>query len=238
MTLLAGEFAPYGASHWGAIAVFAAGAAVLILLGRGLDTEESRLRFSRALALVLLVLHLPMQLYVLLPEQFGLGHSLPLQLSDLAWIAAVVALWTHARWALALTYYWNLTLTVQALATPALRGADFPDFGFLMFFSQHILEVWAAVFLIWGLRLRPDWSGYRLTLLVTAVWAIVMSVVNPLIGANYGFLSEKPPAGSLLDLMGGWPWYLFIGYALLSGAWALMTWPWAVITARSSRPVG
>ncbi|MGO1056651.1 YwaF family protein [Crossiella sp. CA198] len=236
MTVLAADFAPFGPSHWGALAVFALGAAALVVLGRGLRTESARLRGSRILALVLLICHLPMQLYVLLPSEFGIGHSLPFQLSDLAWIAAVIALWTHARWALALTYYWNLTLTVQALITPALRGPDFPDFGFLMFWGQHIFEVWAAIFLIWGLRLRPDWWSFRLTLAVTAGWAVVMSVFNPLAGTNYGFLSEKPPAGTLLDLMGGWPWYLFLGYALLSGAWALMTWPWVVITARSRQP--
>lgn len=236
MPALAKDFAPYGASHWGALLVFALGAVALVLIGRRLPDEAAGLRSSRVLALVLLISHLPMQLYVLLPDQFGLGHSLPFQLSDLAWIAAVIALWTHRHWALALTYYWNLTLTVQALATPALRGPDFPDFGFLMFFGQHIFEVWAAIFLIWGLKLRPDWRGYRLTLIVTAAWAVVMSVFNALAETNYGFLSEKPPVGSLLDLMGGWPWYLFLGYALLSGAWALMTWPWVWITARSREP--
>ncbi|MBP2474344.1 putative integral membrane protein (TIGR02206 family) [Crossiella equi] len=236
MSPLAAPFEPYGPSHWGAVAVFALGAAALVLLGRGLPDAAAGKRFSRGLAVVLLACHLPLQLWTLLPSEFGIGHSLPFQLSDLAWISAVVALWTHRWWALALTYYWNLVLTPQALLTPALSGEDFPSFGFLMFWGQHIFMVWAAIFLTWGLKLRPDWRSYRFTLLVTAVWALVVSGFNALAGTNYGFLSEKPPVGSLLDLMGGWPWYLFVGYALLAGAWSLMTWPWVRHTARSAQP--
>ena len=29
--------------------------------------------------------------------------------------------------------------------------------------------------------------------------------------SNYFWLMNKPPAGSLLDLMGPWPWYIFVG---------------------------
>ena len=29
--------------------------------------------------------------------------------------------------------------------------------------------------------------------------------------SNYFWLMDKPPAGSLLDLMGPWPWYILVG---------------------------
>jgi hypothetical integral membrane protein (TIGR02206 family) len=219
------EFAVYGLSHWGVLIVFALGAAGLAVLGRSHSAAAAR-RFSRIFAVVILALQLGIQAYSLVPSNFGLEHSLPLQLSDLAAYTSVIALWTHRHWAVSLMYYWGLTLSTQALISPALRGPDFPHYGFLTFWAIHLLVIWAAIYLTWGLRLRPNWRGYRLTVIVTACWAAAMLVFNHLAGTNYGFLNSKPAPGSVLDLLGPWPWYLLPEVALVFGLWALMTWPW------------
>jgi hypothetical integral membrane protein (TIGR02206 family) len=155
-----------------------------------------------------------------------LAQTLPLQLSDLAPYVSAYALWSRREWAVSLTYYWCLTLSTQALLTPVLSGPDFPSVTFLTFFSDHVLVVWAAVFLTWGLRHRPSWHGYRVTVVVTVGWAAAMFPLNASAGTNYGFLNRKPDTGSLLDLLGPWPWYLIPETVLVLGAWALMTWPW------------
>jgi hypothetical integral membrane protein (TIGR02206 family) len=218
------EFTVYGTSHWGVLVVFALGTVGFVALGR--VQGDSRL-VSRILALAILVLQLGIQVYSLIPSNFGLEHSLPLQLSDLAAYTSVIALWTHRHWAVSLMYYWGLTLSTQALISPALRGPDFPHYGFLTFWAIHLFVIWAAIYLTWGLRLRPDWRGYRLTVVVTTCWAVAMLAFNELAGTNYGFLNAKPAPGSVLDLLGPWPWYLLPEVALIFGLWALMTWPWA-----------
>ena len=51
--------------------------------------------------MVLPCVTVPSQAFQLTPGDFDLGSSLPLQLCDLAWVAAVWALWTQAtgcRW--------------------------------------------------------------------------------------------------------------------------------------------
>ncbi|MCP9968141.1 TIGR02206 family membrane protein [Actinomadura madurae] len=159
-------------------------------------------------------------------RQFRLGGSLPLQLCDLAWPAAVVALWTLGRRSFALTYYWGLTLSVQGLITPALNNNDFPDVAYLGFFGMHLMIVWAAVYLTWGLGMRPDWGSYRFASAVTAIWAVATFVFNLIAGTNYGYLNEKPGTGSVLDLMGPWPWYILVEAAIILLGWALVTWPW------------
>jgi hypothetical integral membrane protein (TIGR02206 family) len=164
--------------------------------------------------------------YYLLPWQGGIKYSLPLQLCDLASIAAVWALWTYSSTAFALTYYWGLTLTSQAFASPELTGPDFPSLQFVSFFGMHSLVVWAAIYLIWGVGLRPDWRGYRVAVLVTLGWGAVMLSVNQLAGTNYGFLNAKPLVASLLDVLGPWPWYLLWEAVLGAAGWALITWPW------------
>lgn len=217
------QFSAYGPSHWAVLAVTVAGAAGLVVLGRHGPAWLAQ-RCSQLLAIVILLLNVSLQLWTLRPAQ--IAYSLPLQLSDLAPYASAYALWSGRRWAFSLTYYWGITLSTQALLTPVLNAPDFPGVEFLAFFAIHVLVVWAAIFLTWGLGMRPSWSSYWFTVAVTACWAAAMLVLNAIIGTNYGFLSAKPSTGSILDLLGPWPWYLIPEVALILGVWALMTAPW------------
>lgn len=232
--LLQERFSPYGPSHWAALAVFVLGATLLIVAGRRQRGTPAVDRTSKLMAMAILALAVPAQIYLLLPSQWHIGGSLPLQLSDLAWMAAAYALWTHRPWAFALTYYWGLTLSSQALITPALQGFDFPHVQFIMFWALHLLVVWAALYLTWGLGMRPDWRGYGIAVGVTVGWVLLMLVFNELAGTNYGFVSAKPATGSLLDLLGDWPWYLLSVLAIGLTVWALLTVPW-VYAAKQPR---
>jgi hypothetical integral membrane protein (TIGR02206 family) len=159
--------------------------------------------------------------------------SVPLQLTDLATVTAAYALWSQKHWAYALTYYWGLVLSTQALVSPALQSPDFPHYQFLAFWAIHLIVVWAAIYLTWGRGMRPNWHSYRFTVVVTLVWAVVTFTFNSFAGTNYGFVNRKPSTASLLDVMGPWPLYVFIGATLIAIVWALMTWPWGRM--RSSR---
>lgn len=231
-------FETFGTSHLVMLALFLAGTWPVIRLGRRLQSPAQRRRVSRVFALAIPAFTVPMQVVDLLPGRFDLQSTLPLQLCDLAWMAACVALWTHARWAVALTYYWGLVLTSQALLTPWLT-ATFPDPKFLGFWGMHYLIVWSAFFLVWGLRLRPDWRGFTTTVATTAVWMATVYLFNLAAGTNYGFLNEKPSTASLLDYLGPWPAYLLAEMMIVAVVWALMTWPWVRAGARGGRgPVG
>lgn len=220
------QFVAFGWSHGVAVVVLAGVAAALVVVGRRYRSTPSERRLSQALALVFTGFLVPIQLYWLLPEQGEIKYSLPLQLCDLASMAAVWALWSYSSTAFALTYFWGLTLTSQAFISPELTGPDFPSLQFLSFFGMHSLVLWAAIYLTWGVGLRPDWHSYRIAVLVTLGWAGVMFAFNRVAGTNYGFLNTKPLAASLLDLLGPWPWYLLSELILGAAAWALITWPW------------
>ncbi|MPZ66149.1 MAG: TIGR02206 family membrane protein [Pseudonocardiaceae bacterium] len=220
------RFSPYGPSHWAVLALFAVGAVVVITVGRRYRGTVVAEWISKLLALAILAVQIPFTTYTLLPGQFDLNTSLPLQLSDLAWMAAAYALWTRRQWAFALTYYWGLTLASQALITPEMDGFDFPHQHFFMFFSYHLLVVWGALYLTFGLGMRPGWRDYGSTVGATICWGLVMLAFNTVAGSNYGFLNEKPAVGSLLNLLGNWPWYLLSELAIGLAVWALITWPW------------
>src|SRR5680860_1418663 len=231
MEMAAGEFETFGTSHLVMLIVFALGIWPVVRIGRGHRGTDAAVRFSRAFAVAIPLFTLPLQIIDFTPGEFDFATTLPIQLCDLAWLAATYALWTHRRYAVALTYYWGLILTSQGLLTPALVN-DFPSPKFVAFWGVHLLIMWAAIYLTWGLGLRLTWRGFRSTVLTTLVWAVSVFTFNAITGTNYGFLNRKPSTPSLLDLMGPWPVYVVVEIGVVLLVWALITWPWVSASRR------
>ncbi|WP_208301382.1 TIGR02206 family membrane protein [Mycobacterium sp. DL440] len=222
------EFSAYGPSHLVVLAVFVAGAVLLVSIGRRQTESQARL-LSRVLAVLLIAAFLVALAYKL--AEPTVDTSVPLQLCDVAELAAAYALWSQRHWAFVLTYYWGLVLSSQALITPDIGTAkdgapDFPHHLFVTFFTLHVLVVLAAIYLTWGRGMRPRWRDYRFAVVATLVWAAVTFAFNVVTGANYGYLNSKPPTASLLDVLGPWPVYLLTEITVVLIVWALMTWPW------------
>lgn len=228
------RFEAFGTSHLLMLAIFVVGIPLLVRHGRRVAGTPAEDRSRRVFAVAIVATAVPLQVLQLLPGDWDFATSLPLQLCDLAWMASAYALWTRRPWACALTYFWGLTLTSQALVTPGLVQ-DFPHPRFIGFWAMHLLVVWAAVHLTAGLRVRPTWRLYRSTVAVTLVWAVTVMAFNVAFGTNYGYLNGKPGTGSLLDLLGPWPWYVVTEITLVTGVWALITLPWTGVR-RVSRP--
>jgi hypothetical integral membrane protein (TIGR02206 family) len=127
--------------------VFAIGAVLFVWVGRR-QTEPQARRLGRILGALTALIYAAVLIYSLIPP--SIHWSVPLQLTDLATTAGAYALWSQRHWAVALTYYWGLVLSVQALISPVLRGPDFPNYQFLAFWAIHLLVVWAAIYLTWG----------------------------------------------------------------------------------------
>ena len=217
------EFSPYGASHWAVLAVFAIGSTALVWIGRRQSDSQARL-LGRVLAALTAAIYGAGLVYLLLPPT--IAASVPLRLTDLATVAAAYALWSQRHWAFALTYYWGLVLSTQALISPVLYAPDFPHYDFLAFWAIHLLVVWAAIYLTWGRGMRPQWRSYRIAVIATLLWAAVTFTFNRIAGTNYGFLNRKPATATLLDVLGPWPLYILTAGVVIVIVWALMTWPW------------
>ncbi|WKG05351.1 TIGR02206 family membrane protein [Mycolicibacterium sp. HK-90] len=222
------EFAAYGPSHLAVLALFTTGAVLLVVIGRRQTESQARV-LSRVLAVLLLAAFIVALAYKLATPT--LDTSIPLQLCDIAELAAAYALWSQRHWAFVLTYYWGLVLSSQALITPDIgtptEGApDFPHHLFVTFFTLHVLVVWAAIYLTWGRGMRPRWRDYRLAVIVTLGWVAFTFAFNAIAGTNYGYLNRKPPTASILDVLGPWPVYLLAEIVIVLIVWALMTWPW------------
>ena len=148
----------------------------------------------RALAVALVANEVGFHVHHHAQEGLSARGDLPLHLTDAATIAAVIALWRPVPLAFELTYFWALTATVQALATPDLRQG-FPDHRWWWFVIAHSGVVIAAVLLAWGLARTPRPGAVRRVF----VWSLAVTALAAAgtlaTGGNYMFLRE-PPRGA------------------------------------------
>lgn len=221
----ADRFQSFSTEHLLLIGFFLVGCVAIAVLGRSLRGRPTEKRFRIGFAIAIPIFTMPLQIGQLLPGDFTLGTSLPLQICDLAWMVATFALLTGNRRATQVLYFWGLTLVVQAIVTPSLEQG-FPDPRWFMFWGMHFLTVWAAVYLTFGIGLRPTWSGFRLTVACTLVWVGFVMIFNALTDTNYGYLNRKPAVASPLDWLGPWPGYVVAEIVAVAIIWALITWPW------------
>ena len=161
----------------------------------------------------IVITELSCQPYVLANHTWSAALSLPVQLCDVGgFVAAAALVWRQAV-LVEVAYFWGLGGTVQALLTPDLRD-HFPAFPYLQFYATHDLVVLAALFLVIGLRLQPRAGAVRRVFLITLAFAAVIGLVDLVTGGNYLYLRQVPAQGSLLSVMGPWPWYIAVGALL------------------------
>jgi len=192
------------AEHVGALAAIA-----LCSTGAVLAARTRPGAWIKALAVVLVVDEVSWLIFLLAGGQPGsrLAQSLPLQLCDVGVFVAAFALWFRRQWLVELTYFWGLTGTLQALLTPDLPQ-HFPTYPYFQYNIAHGGVVAAALLLVFGLDLYPRRSALLKVAAITIVYAALVGTVDALTDANYMYLRSKPPAPTLLDVMGPWPWYI------------------------------
>ena len=223
-------FEPYSTSHLVVLAIFAVGVVVLLVVGSRVRGHPAEQRVAVALAVGNIGFGLAGTFTEI--DTGDLAGSLPLQLCDFAWIPVAWALLTRHPLALALAYYWGLTLSLQALLQPTLDEA-FPHPNFFAFWGKHLFLVWGAVYVTLALRNGPTWRGYLQAVGCTFAWVAVVMTLNPLLDTNYGYFNGKPSDGTLLDYLGPWPWYVLAEVAIVVVGWALLTLPWTGLPRRT-----
>ena len=201
--------------HWSRehIAALVATVAVSTLLvagarRRGAPWAEAA---GRGLAVVILAGFIGEQVAYAARGEWSAKVNLPLQLTDAVTLASIAALWRPGSALLVeLVYFWAFSASLQAVLTPDL-GQSFPDVLFFTYFATHAGAIAAASLLVLGARRtpRPDavWRVYGVTFAVV----VAAAIGTVLTGGNYMFLRRKPVHGSLLDVMGPWPIYIFAG---------------------------
>jgi hypothetical integral membrane protein (TIGR02206 family) len=187
----------------GAMAV----AVVLAIATARRGSERAVALLSRALALVILAGWIGEQVADVVEGIWSVKYTLPLQLTDVVSVVAVVALLRPRPLPVELTWFWALTATLQATLTPDL-ARTFPSAFYLTYFGYHVGAVVAACLLVIGERRYPRPGAAWRVFAITVAWAAVAGAADLATGGNYMYLQAKPVHSSLLSVMARWPWYI------------------------------
>jgi hypothetical integral membrane protein (TIGR02206 family) len=168
---------------------------------------------SRIVALVIVLTEPSYWIQQIISHSWSARYDLPLQLSNASEFVSAAALWWRAPFLVELTYFWGFSAVLQALATPDFPE-HFPDPAYFRFYVAHGGILLAAVFLTVGLRITPRAGAPLRVLVATIVYTAVVGIADIVTNGNYMYLRQKPAAGSLLNFMGPWPWYIASGLVL------------------------
>lgn len=192
--------------HLAALAVLVAGSALSIWAPRRHPGAWVTV-YARLLAVVILAAWVGEYVVDLINGSWSLRYTLPLQLTDAVSASSVVALWWRRQLPVELVYFWALTASLQATITPDLYQ-NFPSIYYFTYFTYHVGAITAACLLVFGCGIYPRRSAPWRVFAITLAWAAAAGLGDVLTGGNYMYLRVKPVHGSLLNVMGPWPWYL------------------------------
>jgi hypothetical integral membrane protein (TIGR02206 family) len=193
----------YGLSHL----LWLSGIAGLsIVLARVCRRNLIAQRYVRAALVCLLAGGELMRYYT---DRFHFPDLLPLNLCNItAWVAVIACL-TLSPLAVEFTYFAGFVGAGMALLTP-----DMGSVWHTRFFVNHGAIILAGSALVYGRLspLRPGavWRAYR----CFALYIGLVQIFDWRYGANYAYLNKKPGVGTLLDLFGPRPYYVFAAGAV------------------------
>lgn len=219
------EFERWGIPHLAAIAITVLLPLFLAAWSRHGDSR-SRTRIVGLGFSVLLIGEITAQfLYSDRGVVQGWQDLMPLHVCDLALFACVLACLTRKLWCFEIAYFWGLAGTIHGLFTPDLE-VGFPGVQFWLFFIGHGGIVGCVLYLVFGMRFKPTFQSVIRAFLALLGYAIVSGLFNLLFGTNYGYTRAKPAAGSIMDHLGPWPWYIvsLVGVAIVS--FLILYLPW------------
>lgn len=190
----------------------------IVLSGIARVTGDGRTAKSIAylLAAMLLVNDITAGGYRLLqsgPDYF-IRHYLPLHVCGVANLVTAATLIFRSRRTYEIAYFWGLVGSANAVITPGAIETGFPSWRFFQYFVIHSGIVVGVLYATWGLGMRPTLGGLFRAFVALNVFAVVVGIINLLLGSNYMYLS-RPPWGTVSPFFfAPWPWYILILDAL------------------------
>jgi len=204
-----GKFIFYSTSHNLALLILLVFFVSIYLLRQKLKNAPVDKIVRYTLAATLILQELALNVWRLANGTWSVANSLPLHLCGVAIVLSAVMLINRNYSLYELNYFWGLGGAIQALLTPDIGIYSFPHFRFFQFFLSHGLIIAASLYLTFTAGFRPRHKSIWKVFAITNIYLVFIAGFNWLTGGNYLFICHKPVDGSLMDMMGPWPWYIF-----------------------------
>ncbi len=231
-----GTLTPFSLPHLIPVAIILLLCTVLILSRNFFKTEGSRKAFRLAFAVIITLQQAAIYIWYTLAGEWSVEITLPLQLCDLSLFLSIAVLLTKRQLLFELLYYWGLGGATQAILTPDIGNYTFPHFIFYQFFISHCVILLACIYMLAVEKFKPSPKSAFRTFLITNLYALFIIPFNMWTGGNYLFLRYKPEGGTLLDLLGPWPWYILSLEAVALLLFSLLYLPFAFTGSSSRKP--
>ncbi|MFK8793187.1 YwaF family protein [Planococcus plakortidis] len=196
-------FELFSVSHLAVLGIAFLGFLCLVLLKDNLSTKDALFQQLRWLLFAaLLISEVSYQYWAISHDYWSFNRYMPLHLCGVASITAMLGLVTlHPFW-IRVSFFIGIVPAALALVTPDMPY-DYQHYRFWKFFVHHTAIAWACLFLALAkpsaLTWRSVFSVYGLLLLYAAC---IGFGVNPQMGSNYLYLSQRPSTVSPLDFFG------------------------------------
>jgi hypothetical integral membrane protein (TIGR02206 family) len=200
-------FRPFSREHLITIVIIFILSLLLYIFRKRFKEKGNRKVFRYTLAFVILGANVWYHLWLVSENAWTAKKALPLQLSDLAAILAVVMLVTKSERIFQFMYFAGLGSAIQVILTPDLYKFSFPHFLYFQSFVSHGGVVLACLFMVWAFGYRPTTRAMWVTILIVNLYAGFLFFVNKVLGSNYMYIMKKSGM-SVLNALGPWPWYL------------------------------
>ena len=221
------EFEAYSGQHYGALIVFVLFTWLVIRIGRRQNWLH-RMYLGVILGCLPVLFTFSGILIDLFNGTFDHREDLPLHLCRLlAFVLPFLMYLKNPRW-LSIFYFWIMAGTFQALLTPDL-AEGFPQFWYFRYWVLHCGLVTAILYAVIVYGLRPGWKDLWWAVFATQGYLVVVHAANYFLGSNYSYTMRKPPDGSILDLLGPWPWYILSGQGIMLVLFVLLLSPFLIL---------
>lgn len=203
------SFQLFGLSHWIAIFLFF----FMVIFLPWFSKTHLEVRHQNLIGNILITLvFINYPIWVVLEfiaGTFDFKLHLPLHLCRFANLLLPIALFWKNDKIFQILYFWGMSAIFQAIFTPDIIH-DFPHFHYFRYFFAHQLMVISIIYYVVVFKMKPTIHGLKNAFLALNIFLLVAFISNKFLGSNYFWIMDKPPAGSILDFMGPWPWYIFV----------------------------
>lgn len=203
------NFTAFGLEHALVVGLFFIIGIGLIRLAKKRGDKATR-RIALGISVVLIFNILFDQVLDIALGEFDIKKTLPLNLCNICPFFIPLVLVQKRYWWHEILYFFILTGTLQAVLTPDLNYI-LPHREAIQYWITHCGLVVGILFATIVYDFIPTWKSLPKAFIALQVYVVAMACINLITGGNYFFLCQTPPNPSLLDFLGEWPMYIFLG---------------------------